>query len=120
MIKQKNFDNFTKYVELPHFEVQNKTLGVIGGYGAIGQDVIKIALALGMNIIIYSRTQKPWDNPNVRFVSLEELLKQSDFVTLHCPLTADTLHLIDKERLKTYETFGFYHKHFKGSNNKRN
>ena len=106
MIKQKNFDNFTKHVELPHFEVQNKTLGVIGG-GAIGNEVIKIALVLGMNILIYSRTPKPWDNPNVRSVSLEELLKQSDFVTLHCPLTADTLHLIDKDRLKLMKPSAF-------------
>ncbi|MDR3585460.1 MAG: NAD(P)-dependent oxidoreductase [Desulfosporosinus sp.] len=100
MIRQKNFDNFTKHVELPHFEVQNKTLGVIGGSGAIGRAVIKIALVLGMNILVFSRTPKPADNPNVHFVSLEELLKQSDFVTLHCPLTPDTLHLIDKNRVK--------------------
>lgn len=107
MLKQKNFDNFTKYLKLPHFELQNKTLGVIGGYGAIGREVIKIALALGMNIIIYSRTQKPWDNSNVHFVSLENLLKQSDFVTLNCPLTEDTLHLINKERLKLMKPSAF-------------
>ena len=100
MIRQKNFDNFIKHVELPHFEVQNKTLGVIGGSGAIGQAVIKIALVLGMNILVFSRTPKPADSPNVHFVSLEELLKRSDFVTLHCPLTPDTLHLIDKNRVK--------------------
>ncbi|HBP63812.1 MAG TPA: hydroxyacid dehydrogenase [Desulfosporosinus sp.] len=100
MIKQKNFDDFAQYVELPHFELQNKTLGVIGGSGAIGRAVIKVALALGMNILIYARTQKPWDNLNVHFVPLEELLKQSDFITLHCPLTPDTLHLINKDRLK--------------------
>jgi glycerate dehydrogenase len=107
MIKQKNFDDFTKHVELSHFEVQNKTLGVIGGFGAIGREVIKVALALEMNIIIYSRTQKTIDNPNVHFVSLEELLKQSDFITLHCPLTADTLHLIDKDKLKLMKPSAF-------------
>ncbi|EGW37621.1 NAD(P)-dependent oxidoreductase [Desulfosporosinus sp. OT] len=107
MIKQKNFDDFNKHVDFPHFELQNKTLGVIGGGGAIGQAVIKIALALGMNILIYSRTPKPLDNPNVRFVSLDDLLKQSDFVTLHCPLTADTLHLIDKDRLNLMKPSAF-------------
>lgn len=107
MIKQKNFDNFTKHLKLPHFEVQNKTLGVIGGRGAIGREVIKIALALGMNILIFSRTPKPSDNPNVHVVSLEELLIQSDFVTLHCPLTADTLHLIDKERMELMKPTAF-------------
>ncbi len=99
IINQKSVDNFTQHVELPHFEVQNKTLGLIGGGGAIGREVIKIALVLGMNILVFSRTPKAWDNPSVRCVSLEELLKQSDFVTLHCPLTADTLHLIDKNRV---------------------
>lgn len=99
MVRQKNFDDFYKHVDLPHFEIQNKTLGVIGGNGAIGRAVIKVALALEMNILIYSRTPKPWDNPNVHFVSLEELLKQSDFVSLNCPLTSDTFHLINKDRL---------------------
>ena len=107
MIKEKNFDNFTKHLSLPHFEVQNKTIGVIGGFGAIGREVIKIALALGMNIIINSRTQKPLDNPNVRFVSLEELLKHSDFVTINCPLTSETLHLIDKDCLKLMKPSAF-------------
>ncbi|OLN31201.1 NAD(P)-dependent oxidoreductase [Desulfosporosinus metallidurans] len=107
MVKQKNFNDFTQYVELPHFEVQNKTLGVIGGGGAIGREVIKIALILGMKILIYSRTPKSWDNPNIQSVSLEELLRQSDFVTLHCPLTADTLHLINKDRLTLMKPSAF-------------
>jgi len=107
MLKEKNFNNFTKHLELPHFELQSKTLGVIGGYGAIGQEVIKIALALGMNIIINSRTQKPVDNPNVHFVSLEDLLKQSDFVTINCPLTKDTHHLINKDSLKLMKPSAF-------------
>ena len=107
MLKEKNFDNFTKHLELPHFELKNKTLGVIGGFGAIGQEVIKIALALGMNIIIYSRTEKPLSNPKLQFVSLDDLLKQSDFVTLHCPLNSETQHLINKERLKLMKNTAF-------------
>jgi len=106
MIKQRNFDNFTKHLELPHFELQNKTLGVIG-CGAIGQAVIKIALALGVNIIIYTRTQRPLDNPKIHYVSFEELLKQSDFVSIHCPLTSDTLHLIDEDSLKLMKPSAF-------------
>ncbi|MGH4052912.1 MAG: 2-hydroxyacid dehydrogenase [Clostridium sp.] len=107
MVREKNFDNFTNHLELPHFELQNKTLGVIGGGGAIGQAVIKIALALGMNIIIYTRTQKPLDNLNVHYGSLDELLKQSDFVTIHCPLTSDTLHLIDKDKIELMKPSAF-------------
>lgn len=107
MIKQKNFDNFTKHLELPHFELQNKTLGVIGGFGAIGREVIKIALALGMRILIYSRTEKPWNNQDVHFVSLEELLRQSDFVTINCPLTKQTLHLIGRQQMKLMKPSAF-------------
>jgi len=107
MLQQKNFDNFTKHLQLPHFELQNKTLGVIGGTGAIGQNVIKIALTLGMNILVYNRTPKRCDDPNVKFASLEELLQQSDFVTIHCPLNADTKHLINKDRLKMMKSSAF-------------
>lgn len=98
MLKQKNFDNFTKHLQVPHMELLNKTLGIVGS-GAIGRQVIKIALALGMNILVYNRTPRQWDNPNIRSVSLEELLRQSDFVTLHTPLTPETKYLIDKDKL---------------------
>ena len=99
MIENKNYDNFTKYLQVPHFEIQNKTLGVIGA-GAIGQQVIKVAKALGMNILVYSRTPKDLGDSTIKFVSLEELLKKCDFVTLHCPLTIDTKHLINKSKLE--------------------
>lgn len=99
MIENKNYDNFTKYLQVPHFEIQNKTLGVIGA-GTIGQQVIKVAKALGMNILVYSRTQKDLGDSTIKFVSLEELLKKCDFVTLHCPLTIDTKHLINKSKLE--------------------
>ena len=107
MVEHKNFDNFTKCLQLPHFELQNKTLGVIGGTGAIGQNVIKIALTLGMNILVYNRTPKPFDNPKVAFVTLEALLQQSDFITIHCPLSVDTKHLINKDRLKMMKSTTF-------------
>lgn len=99
MIENKNYDNFTKYLQVPHFEIQNKTLGVIGA-GTIGQQVIKVAKALGMNILVYSRTPKDLGDSTIKFVSLEELLKKCDFVTLHCPLTNDTKHLINKSKLE--------------------
>ncbi len=106
MIENKNFDNFTKYLKVPHFEIQNKTLGVIGA-GAIGQQVMKVAKALGMNILVYSRTPKDLGALDVKFVSLEELLKESDFVTLHCPLTKDTKHLINKSKLEIMKPQAF-------------
>jgi len=106
MIENKNFDNFTKYLKVPHFEIQNKTLGVIGA-GAIGQQVMKVAKALGMNILVYSRTPKDLGALDIKFVSLEELLKESDFVTLHCPLTKDTKHLINKYKLELMKPQAF-------------
>lgn len=98
MLQRKNFANFTKQLKVPHFEVQGKTLGVIGA-GDIGQAAMKVALALGMNILTYNRTPKVWADPKIQSVSLEELLKQSDFVTIHCPLSPATKHLINMEKL---------------------
>lgn len=98
MLQKGNFDNFTKHLQVPHFELQGKTLGVIGA-GDIGQAVMKIARVLGMSILSYTRTPKQWEDSQIKSVSLEELLKQSDFVSIHCPLTADTRHLINTERL---------------------
>lgn len=106
MLQKKNFDNFTKHLQSPHFELQGKNLGVVGA-GAIGREVMNIALALGMNILVYNRTPKPWDNPKIQNVSLEELLKQSDFVSLHCPLTPDTKHLINKDRLQLMKSTSY-------------
>lgn len=106
MIRDEDFSNFTKHLKVPHFELLHKTLGVIGT-GAIGSQVIKIARAFGMNILVYSRTPKQWPDPEIKSVSLEALLKTSDFITLHCPLTADTKHLINKERLKLMKPSAF-------------
>lgn len=99
MLERKDFSNFTNYLQVPHVELQGKTLGVIGA-GAIGRHAIKIALALGMNILVYDLFPKPWDEANVKYAELNEVLKNSDFITLHCPLTADTKHIINKDRLK--------------------
>lgn len=106
MLKQNNFDNFTKYLQLPHFEIQKKTLGVIGA-GTIGQKVMKTARILGMNVLVYSRTPKQWNDCNIKNTSLKELLKQSDFVSIHCPLTTDTKYLIDKEKLEMMKPSAF-------------
>lgn len=106
MLQHKNYDNFTKYLNVPHMEVLGKTLGLIGS-GGIGGQVIKIARSLGMNILVYSRTPKKWDDPNIHSASLEELLKQSDFVSIHCPLTPETKHLINKDTLKFMKPTAF-------------
>lgn len=70
-----------------------KTLGIVG-YGNVGRAVEKRARGFGMNVIWNRRTIS--DNPNFR--NLEELLKESDFVSLHTPLTAETRHLLNADR----------------------
>lgn len=106
MIRQGNFNNFTKYLGVPHSEVQGKTLGVIGS-GSIGKQVIKVARALDMNILVCSRTLKQWDDDKIQNASLETLLKESDFVTIHCPLTEQTKHIINKDNLKIMKPSAF-------------
>lgn len=100
-----NHDNFTGNLQVPHVEVNGKTLGVIGA-GHIGRKVIKIAQALDMNILVYSRTVRE-DEEGIRYVSLEELLKNSDYVSLHCPLTESTRHMINRETLSLMKPSAF-------------
>ncbi len=68
---------------------------------------MNVAKALGMKILIYSRSYKDLGDSNIKFVSLEELLKESDFVTIHCPLTTETRYLIDKSRLDLMKSSSF-------------
>lgn len=97
MLAKGDRSNFTKYLQVSHTEVNGKTLGVVGA-GHIGMEVIKVAKALGMNILIHTRTPKA-DGDGIRYVSLDELLANSDYITLHCPLNDQTKHLINKETI---------------------
>ncbi|GAB6101230.1 hydroxyacid dehydrogenase [Thermococcus atlanticus] len=82
-------------------ELEGKTLGIVG-FGRIGYQIAKIAKAMGMNLLLYD----PYPNEERarevggKFVELEELLKESDVITLHVPLLDSTYHLINEERLK--------------------
>lgn len=97
MLAKGDRSNFTKHLQVSHTEVNGKTLGVIGA-GHIGMEVIKVAKALGMNILIHTRTPKA-DGDGIRYVSLDELLAQSDYISLHCPLNDKTKHLINKDTI---------------------
>ncbi|MDK2853691.1 MAG: D-3-phosphoglycerate dehydrogenase / 2-oxoglutarate reductase [Thermococcaceae archaeon] len=83
------------------FELEGKTLGVIG-FGRIGYTVAKIASAIGMKILLYDTAKEEERAKEVggKFVELEELLRNSDIVTIHVPLLESTYHLINEERLK--------------------
>lgn len=81
------------------FELFGKTFGVVGT-GAIGARVAKIAAAFGCKVLAYSRTAKQeLVDAGVQYVSLDELLAQSDFVSLHVPLTDATRGLINADAI---------------------
>lgn len=83
------------YWKVPLLELEGKTLGIFG-YGNIGRRVEKIAKAYGMNVIVCTRTPNPQiKNP----VNLENLFIQSDFLTLHAPLTPQTHEIVNKKTL---------------------
>ncbi|RLL83489.1 D-glycerate dehydrogenase [Mesotoga sp. BH458_6_3_2_1] len=86
--------------------LSGKTLGIIG-LGRIGKAVAERAKAFGMNIAYCNR--KPLlpseeEKFNVRYLSLEELLRSSDFISLHVPLTRETYHLLNEKRLSMIKT----------------
>ena len=91
--KWKRSPTFSPFV-FPLNELAGKTIGIIG-LGAIGQAVAKIALAFQMRVVAYNRSQKQIHN--VEQVSLDELLKQSDIVTVHCPLNPDSENMFNKK-----------------------
>ncbi len=84
------------YTVKPIYELNDKTIGIIG-FGKIGKAVSKIAKSFGMNVLVY--TNHPIPIPDVEFTDLDNLLKSSDFVTLHCPLTQKTIGLVNKDFL---------------------
>lgn len=81
----------------PITELAGKTLGIIG-YGNIGKKVAKIGDAFGMNILIMNRTFRK-DCP-YKQAAFEEVLKQADYLTLHCPLNDSSANLINEEALR--------------------
>jgi glycerate dehydrogenase len=80
--------------DTPQMELYGKTFGIIG-YGTIGRAVGRIAEAMGMRVLAYSRTH----HEGTEYVSLEELLAQSDIVSLHAPLFPETFRLINAETI---------------------
>lgn len=84
--------------DTPQMELSGKTLGIIG-FGRIGQAVGRIAKAFGMEVLAYSRTEYPQGREIGRYVTLPELLSQSDVISLHCPLTPETTGIINKNTI---------------------
>ena len=86
-------------------EVAGKTLGIVG-YGSIGKSVEKAAKGLGMNVIVYTRTVR--ENGETRFTDLDTLLKESDIVTLHCPLNAQSADMMNAEAFARMKDGAFF------------
>ena len=77
-----------------YHEIAGKTWGIIG-YGNIGKAVAKVAEALGANVIVNKRTP----DPAVRCVDVDTICKESDIITIHCPLNDQSRDMINKERI---------------------
>jgi glycerate dehydrogenase len=93
--------------DFPLIELEGKTLGIIG-FGNIGQKVGDVATAFGMNLIATGRRQTDQSQrKNFKWVSVDELLEQSDVVSIHCPLTPETQGLINKENLAKMKPSAF-------------
>ena len=84
------------YWNSPLYELDGKTLGIIG-FGKIGARVSQIANAFGMKVICYTPSGKKDGFENVRFTDMSTVLAESDFITVHCPLTPSTAGLINAD-----------------------
>lgn len=93
-IKSTNFC----YWLTPQMELVGKTLGIIG-FGRIGRAVGKLAKAFGMKVIAYSRSQCEEGHEIGKYVDLDTLFTQSDIISLHCPLFAETEKIINAESI---------------------
>ena len=82
------------------FDMYGKTAGVIGT-GKIGKCLVNILRGIGMNVLVYDlhpdASLKAMEG--VAYVGLPELYRQSDIISLHCPLTADTHHMVNEETI---------------------
>ncbi len=88
----------------PMTELAGKTIGIIG-YGSIGSAVARLARAFDMTVLAYSRTPKPQE---ATFVSLEELLMQSDVVSVHLPLVDATRGLLSADHIAMMKQGAFF------------
>ncbi len=83
----------------PQTELADKTIGFVG-FGHVAQKTADIAAAFGMRVIAHSRTMKGQeDRKNFRWVSLEELCAQADYISVSCPLTPQTQGLVNRDFL---------------------
>jgi len=95
------------YWEYPQIELTGQVLGLVG-LGKIGLATARIGLAFGMKVIAYKPT--PPDNPieGIRMTDLDSIFRESDFLSLHCPLTEDNKHMVNSRRLALMKPGAFF------------
>ena len=86
-------------------EVFGKTLGIVG-YGSIGKAVERAAKGLGINVLVYTRTIR--ENGETKFVDFDTLLRQSDIISLHCPLNEQSADMMNKEAFNKCKDGAFF------------
>eukprot|EP00549_Striatella_unipunctata_P012626 CAMPEP_0118708584 /NCGR_PEP_ID=MMETSP0800-20121206/21994_1 /TAXON_ID=210618 ORGANISM="Striatella unipunctata, Strain CCMP2910" /NCGR_SAMPLE_ID=MMETSP0800 /ASSEMBLY_ACC=CAM_ASM_000638 /LENGTH=213 /DNA_ID=CAMNT_0006611845 /DNA_START=178 /DNA_END=819 /DNA_ORIENTATION=- len=115
MLHEDNRANFTGPFTLPLGEVNGKTVGLIGGSGLIGSKVADVALSLGMDVIISSRSgslpssHRHANNSRVKVVeNVEILLRESDYVSVHCPLNDETRGSIGRSMIEQMKPTAYF------------
>lgn len=100
-----NYKLFT-YFYIPTYELKGMTIGIVG-YGSIGRRVAEIARVFGMKVLTFTRSpEKVGDGAEA--VSLDRLLRESDVVTMHCPLTDTTREMINKDALAKMKPTAYF------------
>lgn len=108
-ISQVKSKEFFSIANLRGIDLKDKTLGVIG-VGRIGKEVIKLARGFGMKVIATGPKEDSQLSKDLRFtyLPLEDLLKNSDIITLHCPYNPSTHHLINKNNINLIKKGAFF------------
>lgn len=94
------------YWNFPLIELAGLTIGIVG-YGRIGKAVARLGSAFGMHILMNDIAMPADMNSGIRSVDLDTLFRESDFISLHCPLTPQTKNLVNRERLKLMKPSAF-------------
>ena len=97
------------YWDFPLIELKGLTMGIVG-YGRIGRETGAVAKAFGMKVLAVELAPKP-DGHEAEFVSLDDLFRRSDVVSLHCPLTPETKGLVNAQRLALMKKTRLPHQH---------
>lgn len=93
MLAENDRRNFSEHLLVNHTELNGKVLGIIGA-GNIGMKMVRIGLAMDMKVLVCNRSPKCLPE-GAEQVSIDEVLSASDFLSLHCPLTEQTKHMIN-------------------------